>query len=215
MPLVMTPEGPLLFVHVPKCAGTSVEAYLAEAFGPLAMHDPQFNRLPAGARWSRTSPQHADAATLNRLFPPGFLRASFAVVRHPVPRLVSVFRFQRDIERRIPPEMHFEEWLEGLARLRRRRWAFDNHIRPMCEMVPETAQVFRLEDGWDPVIDWLQGFCTPGTVLPRRMPERNVLDRRLAHEGRTGQQVPLTKSICELVARLFAADAERYGYRIS
>ena len=97
MPLVMTPAGPILFVHVPKCAGTSVEAYLTSVFGPLAFHDPQFNRVPESARWSRTSPQHADAATLDRLFPPGFLRASFAIVRHPVDRIVSVFRFQRDI----------------------------------------------------------------------------------------------------------------------
>lgn len=208
----MTPEGPLLFAHVPKCAGTSVAAYLAANFGPLAFHDPQFNQVPTSARWTRTSPQHADAMSLNRLFPPGFLRASFALVRHPVARLVSVFRFQRDIERRIPSEMPFDEWLEGLARMRRRKWAFDNHVRPMSEMVPETAVVFRLEDGWDPVIDWLQGFCPAGTVLPRRMPERNVLERRLAHEGRKGSSVMPSANEVQIIAQLFREDFRRFFY---
>lgn len=213
MPLVMTPEGPLLFAHVPKCAGTSVAAYLAANFGPLAFHDPQFNQVPTSARWTRTSPQHADAMSLNRLFPPGFLRASFALVRHPVARLVSVFRFQRDIERRIRSEMPFDEWLEGLARMRRRKWAFDNHVRPMCEMIPETAVVFRLEDGWDPVIDWLQGFCPAGTVLPRRMPERNVLERRLAHEGRAADPVIVDTAVYAAVEQLHSDDFWRFGYK--
>ena len=212
MPLAMIGSGLVLFAHVPKCAGTSVEQYLAAAFGPLAFCDSGFNRLPPRRRWSKTSPQHADAATLQRLFPPGFLRASFAVVRHPVPRMVSVFRFQRDIERKIPPETRFEDWLRAVVMPPRKPWALDNHIRPMVDMVPEDAAVFRLEDGWDAVIDWLQQLCGPDRTLPRAMPERNVLARRLAHEKREAPPVVPGPEARALIARAHAADFERFGY---
>lgn len=212
MPLIMIEGRPVLFAHVPKCAGTSVEHYLEAQFGPVALLDPQFGALPARRRWSRTSPQHADAATLERMFPPGFLHASFAVVRHPVARLVSVFRFQRDIEGRIDPTTTLAAWLEGLGRPPRRPWAYDNHTRPMVEMVPASAQVFRLEDGWDPVIDFLEALCEGGRRLPRTMPERNVLDRRLAHEKRTAPPVVPDDRALALIARLYADDFDRFGY---
>jgi hypothetical protein len=212
MPLFHTPSGIILFAHVPKCAGTALEDYLAAAFGPLAFLDSRFNSLPPRHRWTRTSPQHADAASLARLFPPGFLRASFAVVRHPVPRMVSVFRFQRDIEGRIPPETRFEDWLTARLAAPRRSWAFDNHTRPMADMVPQEAVVFRLESGWDPVIDWLQGFCAPGQVLPRTVAPRNVLERRLAFEKREAPAVTPSAEARAMIARLHAADFQRFGY---
>jgi hypothetical protein len=211
IPLFHTPSGLILFAHVPKCAGTAVERYLEAAFGPLAFLDSRYNSLPARRRWTRTSPQHADAASLQRLFPPGFLHASFAVVRHPVPRMVSAFRFQRDIEGRIPPDTGFEDWLAGLAG-NRRPWAFDNHVRPMADMVPDQATVFRLEQGWDPVIDWLQTLCAPGQTLPRDMPRHNVLDQRLAQSGRSAPAVCPGPRAIDLIARFYTADFHRFGY---
>jgi Sulfotransferase family len=123
MPLVWLGHHLVCFVHVPKCAGTAVTHYLAQHFGPLALHDPQFSGLAPTARWSRTSPQHLDAQTYARLFPPGFLNGSFAVVRHPVDRLVSVFHFQREIEGRIAAECSLEAWVDSLS-LEMDHWVF-------------------------------------------------------------------------------------------
>jgi hypothetical protein len=213
MPLTRLPDGRLLmFAHVPKCAGTSVEHYLEAAFGPLALLDRTFNALPQGQRWSKTSPQHVDAVTLRRLFPPGFLAACLAVVRHPVARILSVFRWQRDIEGTIAPDVPFGDWLDGLTERPRRRWAYDNHVRPMTEMVPDDAAVFRLEDGWDPVIDWLQALVGPDRPLPRVMPERNNLERRLAFEKRSGAPVQPGPEALALITQIYAADFARFGY---
>jgi hypothetical protein len=212
MPIFNTVAGPVLFAHVPKCAGTSVERFLEEAFGPLAFCDSQFASLPQRQRWTRTSPQHADAESLQRLFPPGFLRASFAVVRHPVPRMVSVFRFQRDVEGTIPKDTPFEDWLDRRLAARPGSYAFDNHVRPMTDMVPMDAAVFRLEDGWDAVIDWLQALCPPGQTLPRTMPERNVLEKRLAWAGLTGAPVHPGPEAIARITGLCAGDFKRFGY---
>jgi hypothetical protein len=212
MPLVLISGAPVLFAHVPKCAGTSVEYYLQAHFGPLALIDRTFSSLLPARRWSRTSPQHADAETLGRMFPPGFLKASFAMVRHPVARLISVFRFQRDIERQIPPDLTLSDWLTTLRRPAARRWVHDNHVRAMDEMVPPEATVFRLEDGWHPVIDWLQALAADSVVLPREMVVRNVTDRRLAFEKRDVPPVHCDPTALALIQEIYAGDFLRFGY---
>ena len=84
------------FAHVPGCAGLSVvNCYLSDRFGGIAFDDRAQTARAVDGRWSRSSPQHVDRAGLNRLFPASFCGATFAVVRHPVDRLISVQHFQR------------------------------------------------------------------------------------------------------------------------
>lgn len=212
MPILRCDGRVIHFAHVPKCAGTAIEHYLAAQCGPLAFLDPGFNDRPADLRWSVTSPQHVDAVTLARLFPGDFFDASFAVVRHPVLRLASVYQFQRDIEGRISQGVGFARWLTGLAEageaLHRR---YDGHARPMTEFVPEGARVFRLEEGLAPLVAWLRGML-PGRDLPELIPERNVLAARLAHLGRTARPPQITRRVREIVQALYREDFMRFGY---
>ncbi|SEL40717.1 Sulfotransferase family protein [Roseovarius azorensis] len=212
MPILRCDGRLIYFAHVPKCAGTAIEQYLSDHCGPLALLDPAFGKLPAEARWSVTSPQHVDAASLARLFPAGFFDAAFTVVRHPVGRLASVYQFQRDIERRIPQSIGFARWLRGLAEageaLHRR---YDGHTRPMDAFVPDGATVFRLEDGLEPLVAWLRGML-PGRNLPDLIPARNVLARRLKILGQTPRAPRITPKARDLIGRLHARDFERFGY---
>lgn len=212
MPILRCDGKLIHFAHVPKCAGTAIEHYLAAHCGPLAFLDPAFNALPQAARWSATSPQHADAATFARLFPPGFFDAAFAVVRHPVERLVSVYLFQRDIEGRIPRSLGLVAWLMRVAARGEAAHAkHDGHTRPMTDFVPEGAAVFRLEEGLGPLVEWLRGQL-PGRDLPMDIPQRNVLERRLRHLGRIARPVRITARARDLIHDLYAQDFERFGY---
>ena len=65
MPFFRLRQQLIYFAHVPKCAGTSVEAYLQRRFGALAFRD-QFHYRDPGPRWTVTSPQHVTAADLER-----------------------------------------------------------------------------------------------------------------------------------------------------
>lgn len=212
MPLAVIQGAPVLFAHVPKCAGSAVEDYLERAFGPIALLDRGYTARPPEARWTRTSPQHADAASLARLFPPHFLRASFAIVRHPVRRIVSVYYYQKYIEGLISSSTTLEDWLESLRAPGRDPAMYDNHTRPMVEMVPEDARVFRLEDGWHAVIDWLQALAGISVTLPRTMPEINVLSERLASEGKVFCPVEITDAAIGTICSLYRDDFSRFGY---
>ncbi len=210
MPIARIGSGLVYFAHVPKCAGSAMEDYLAERFGPLAFNNREHYK--ARRAWSKTSPQHIAADDLERLFPDGFFTACFALVRHPLTRLRSVFKFQRDWEDRIPPETGFADWLKTLPDVGfRRSYALDNHMRPMAELVPEGARVFHIEDGLQGVIDWLDELAG-GSDGPRTVPITNTYTSLMQTAGKSEQEVPVTEEQRDLVARLYARDFRRFGY---
>jgi hypothetical protein len=197
------------FAHVPKCAGSSMLHYLRDRFGAVAFHDGKFHSVPEAARWSKTSPQHVDAETLGRMFPEGFFDATFAIVRHPVSRLISAFHFQQDIEQSVPADMSFHDWLESITMSRASDpFVFDNHVRPMDDIVPAGAKFFHLESGFDPFIAWLDELAgnTYGARALPKVNERGASDRR-----KSGKTVPTPEEI-DLIAKIYAGDFERFGY---
>ncbi|SDF16957.1 sulfotransferase family 2 domain-containing protein [Limimaricola pyoseonensis] len=209
MPFFKAGSRLVYYAHVPKCGGMAVASYLAARFGEIAFHDRRFAALPEPSRWSRSSPQHVDAATLDRLIPLDFFDACFAIVRHPVGRAVSSFHFQKELERTIPEDMGFSDWLERLPDiLARDRFAFDNHIRPMAEIVPAGATLFHIEHGLDALIPWLdgvEGAARGDRVLP---PE----NARGAYAGASGARVRPTAEDLDRIATIYAADFDRFGY---
>lgn len=209
MPIFKAGSKLVYYAHVPKCAGSALENFLEARFGNIAFLDQHYTGLAPEARWSKTSPQHIDAASIARLFPDGFFDASMTVVRHPVSRLVSVYHFQQEVERLIPDSIGFSEWLEGLAE----DWAenpfiFDNHPRPMVDLVPEGAEVFHLEHGLDAIILWFDAL-TGDSTGPRAIPKVN---ERGAYAAKTGK-ASVTDADRALIAKLYAADFERFGYQ--
>lgn len=174
-------------------------------FGPPAFLDQNHLSIPAADRWARTSPQHVTAAALDRLFPPGFLDHSFAVVRHPVDRLVSAFHFMKEARFLLDAGTHFSDWLKVLDRtLAKDPWLHDAHLRPMVDFVPAGADVFRLEDGLDRVGRHLDAlFGRPAVPVG--------FGRELERQADSPKAVPSPQDIA-VIERLYAADYDRFGY---
>lgn len=209
MPLFKANDKLVFYAHVPKCGGSAVRWYLGARFGPIAFHDDRITRIPPAGRWSRTSPQHIDRTSLARLFPPGFFDAVFTIVRHPLARLVSVYHFQREVECSVPAAVTFSEWLEDLPERRAEDpFLYDNHARPMSEIVPDGAQVFHMEHGLDGLVTWLDDL-TGSAAGPRAVPRFNEKGR---FTGDSVKVVPTAADIAR-VADLYAADFRRFGYR--
>lgn len=213
MPFFRMAQKLVYFAHVPKCAGSSVEMYLQRRFGPLAFRDMAHYSDP-GPRWTRTSPQHVTVDDLRRLIPPRYFFARFTVLRHPVPRLVSMFKFQRDWEGRIAPGTGLTDWLEGVRREQRAMtsYDYDNHLRPMTAFIPEDTHVFRLEEGGlDQIIPWLDTLQGKAAG-PREMPVLNTHGGHMAKRGRTPVEVAVSDTDRALIAELYADDFARFGY---
>lgn len=212
MPFFRTAGKIVYFAHVPKCAGTSVEDYLIERFGALAMLDRRFLSKEAATRWSRTSPQHIDWQSLQAILPATMIDAVFTVVRHPVARAESAFHFQIGVERSIPPETRFSDWLrEQISMMRADPFVLDGHMRPQTDFVPEGAAIFHMEHGLDALIHWLDAV-TGNADGPRSIGHSN---KRTSSPGKaSGTQAPARSSPEDiaLLEEAYAADFTRFGY---
>ena len=217
MPIVQIDHKLVYFAHVPRCAGSSVENYLHGRFGTLGFLDRGQLQTPSDQLWSKTSPQHVHSEALKRLMPASFFAARFAVVRHPALRLRSVFLYQRDIEQALEPETPFSTWLRRVPGLRQQdACVFDNHLRPMRDLVPADSRIFKLEQGLEPLLRWLDRLA--GDSSPIELGHINShADRIKALDspapGPVCDPVPeISPRDLAFIRGMDAADFDRFGY---
>lgn len=197
------------YAHVPKCAGTSVEAYLEDRFGPLAFVNRRYLNDPEARRWTKSSPQHVPLDALYKLVPDVWIASSFAVVRHPLSRLCSTFGFQAGVEGTVPADWTINEFFaDWLTRENDAPFLYDGHLLPQTALVPADAAAFRIEDGLDAVIGHLDGLAG-NRGGPRAMPVVNV--KQLGGETEKARLVP-SPGILSEVETYYAEDFARFGY---
>lgn len=207
MPLFQAAGSVHHYVHVPKCAGQSVEEYLQTRFGSLAFLDNRFYKTPPSQRWTKTSPQHAEAAAIETLFPQGWIASRFTVVRHPLTRFASSYNYYLANLKRIPRLMGPEEWFaEYVGFADRRPHYLDNHLRPQTQMVPDGTTVFRLEDGMAPLVGHLD-----------KLARNDDGPREIGHGHQTEnlegmEKSPLKATFLRDLKTYYAADFKRFGY---
>lgn len=198
------------FAHVPKCGGTSVEAYLTTRFGKMGFQAPLRRGLPDSARWTRTLPQHVTAEELHRIIPPEWIASSFATVRHPVRRLISAFFFWRDLPSpRIAADADFNDWCaEAIPRMKAEPFRYDGHLQPQTAYLPEGGRFFRLEDGLEGIPTFIDSL-TGTNDGPRKVPTK------LIGKWRADEAPPVpTEATLALIADTYAEDFARFGYLV-
>ncbi len=197
------------YAHVPKCGGSSVEAYLKARFGALAFLDTRFLDVPEARRWTKSSPQHLPFDAFTRLIPADWLASSFAVVRHPVKRLVSAFQYQVEVEGTVSALWSIDEWFDDwLGRAETEPFLYDNHLCPQSAIVPADATVFRLEDGLDKIVPHLDALAG-NTDGPRAIPAENVRKKGMSPDA---ERLKPSAETLARVAAFYAEDFARFGY---
>lgn len=210
MPFFKAADRLVYYAHVPKCGGSAIAYYLEDRFGTLGFYDNSYHKKRSkNTAWTATSPQHVDAETLESLLPSEFFDAMFAVVRHPVPRTVSTYHFQREVENRIPADLSFSDWLTTLETDGFEMFKYDNHVLPMDLLVPQGAMIFHLEHGLDSLVVWLD-LLTDDKSGPRVIMSENA---RGAFVPIKSEKVTPTLEDIACIGRIYAADFARFGYR--
>lgn len=177
MPILFSQPGPIFFAHVPKTGGTSIERYL-EAKGAVGLRAAE---KPEGFP---VSPQHLHAEAIAALFPLDAFHASFAVIRDPVARLVSEYRWRVAQKKNVYKggvwrpvlghrrRLSFDEWVPQVLKSAQADPLFsDNHLRPQADFILPGMRLFAFEEGLDPVYDWIDAV-TETRPAPRGMHEK-------------------------------------------
>ena len=198
MPAFRIGDKTILFIHIPKSGGTTINAWLgAQAEQSLYQkHRPK--EFPC-------VPQHFHGALLDTLFAPGFFDVSFCVTRNPFSRVLSEYNYRITrprLKNRILPKPSFDTWLRrALTGFRRDGYIHSNHIRPQHEFLIKGTQAFRLENGLGDLQDLLSDVT--GIAWDAEIPRKNESIMTATGFSRTA---------AALVQDFYARDFEFFGY---
>lgn len=140
MPLFTRGDQRIAFIHVPKTGGTSVERYFESHGWTMSYWSTPRN----GGR--TPSDQHLLYDDLREIVPDLDDIPSFAIVRHPIRRFVSEWKWQRWEMRQISDDLtSFTSRVETSLANDPVYW--DNHWRPQSDFLSDKIdRVIRLED---------------------------------------------------------------------
>ncbi len=199
MPILSFDGKTVLFIHVPKTGGRAIEQHFKEH------GDVSFERTLGRELGLRCVPMHFHGALLESLFHPSLFDHVFMVVRNPIDRVVSDYRYL--VRRRQlagnPP--NFSRWLRyRLFRASRNPYYMDNHFRPQWEFECFNASVYRFEDGLSACIADMNAKF--GSSVPQDLP--------LVNES-PAIEVHMRDADKDLIRRRYREDFTRFGYALT
>jgi len=203
MPVFFQGRRRILFIHVPKAGGTSIETFF-EANGFKTFYLDRGESFESLNEVRRCSPQHMHAALLQALFDTAAFDYVFMMVRHPERRLLSKFVMENGETESVEK---LEDWiLRVFSGVSANPGFLDNHLRPQSDFLVPEAKVFKLEDGLDePFVTRLEaesGFKFSNRVVRREM-----------HSGfRTPNLEMVRPGIRELIRNYYACDFREFAY---
>lgn len=204
MPIFNNATRQILFIHIPKAAGTSIEEKLLQnGFSMTYRRGGRYGKLNDFDRTNGCSPQHMHGALLDRHFDPQSFDFVFTVVRNPLDRLVSEFNFRKTSMKAFDFD-NFEDWTyHTLASFNSNPFVYDNHIRPQNEFIWGEAKIYKLEYELNLLFNDISN--TTGTVIDSRI--RNYMASTTYHKLKDVSGVARN-----LIEEFYINDFEYFGY---
>lgn len=211
MPIFKINNKLILFTHIPKCGGTSIETYFLEIGAKISFYDNKIYGIPEEKRWNKSSPQHIDGASFQRLFSNDFFDHKFIICRHPLSRLKNAFGYHKFVEKTVDLGLTLEDFVQNnLLGAATEIGKLDHHFKPQYTFLPSgwTYDLFKFETGMTKVKQYID-MCALSAPSLKSMPHsmkakttlKKVTDSYLSN-----------KSI-ELVQEIYSKDFELFGYQ--
>jgi len=199
MPIFNINNKRVLFIHIPKTGGTSIENWLSN-FGEMQFYQPG---IPT---FMKCTPQHLTLNDFNVLFGEKFFDVIFAVVRNPYNRLVSEYLFRTaDQLKTFKKRVDFSDWLMlHLGEAQLNKYHLDNHLRPQTNFIGPQMKIFSFENGLGKVVSHLKKELNIRTS--KKIPQLN--------KSKAKKKLSWSVEALNLVNHFFKNDFEQLNYPI-
>lgn len=142
MPIMIKDNKSVLFIHIPKCGGSTFEKTIKdmgwrELFSFRGLH---LSKL----KFMKCTPQHMHAEILDQIVNKDQFTKIVAIVRNPFDRLISEYFWQlkQGITNLAP-----EDWIDDtFSKYQSNNYIYDNHIRPQSEFLMDGVEIYKIEN---------------------------------------------------------------------
>ena len=205
MPIFSKEGSRLLFVHVPKTAGSAIEDHFTElgwTVDYLDRSNPSHCDSLNSCR--RVSPQHMHNQLLKETFDLSRFDLIFTVIRNPIERLKSEFAWRnRDLlGGEVTYKLVENWWLHHKKAFRKDPFHLDNHFRPQTDFILPMAKVFRFETDLDSVASLALGLGSSDRIEGDQL--RSL--RRVNMSWSRSQDIPISSRLSRDLTRFYKDD---------
>jgi len=203
MPLYLNNKRNVLFIHIPKTGGTTIENWLYKTgdFKQLLFSEHILKD-------TRVTGQHFGFETLENLI--GDLNTKdlykFAIVRNPYDRLISEFFYRvkiKDLTLGEKPEKYFSSWVDCTFKMYKNdNSILDNHLRPQSYFVSDDVVCFKLENGIENAISQV--------AQELQLEKAKSIESKKVGEKK---EVVWSKSALDKVHELYECDFKNFEYQ--
>lgn len=190
----------LIYVHIPKTGGTSVEKYGKKHGIKWGRHMkfPRPNKKINSPYW------HLPPNLFNKKNTP-YKGKKFTIVRNPYDRAVSEYKYRFEIWSKKQDNVSkkgLNNFMHDLEKkIKKNKYCYDSHFLPQHEFIDENTEVIKLEN-----IE---------KDFPILMKKYNLPEEKLPKTYKTSDKVTkydLDKKSIEFLNKIYDKDFEKFGY---
>ncbi|MDK9701673.1 MAG: sulfotransferase family protein [Sulfuritalea sp.] len=200
MPFIECNGKRLLFIHIPKTGGTSIEESMKDVADVCFCS----RAIPPSLK---VPPEHFTWSDYAALFPAGHFDYAFAVIRNPYHRIESEYRMRAILSSQglWGATAGFSVWLaNSIHQAGRDKHFLANHFRPQVEFLGSGVRVFRYEDRLDEIINRVSEESGVRITLS---------GKRFLSGDAYGKEIEWDAQDIQLVNEFYRADFEELGYQ--
>lgn len=207
MPILRKAGRNILFIHVPKTGGTTIERVFKDSGYRTLYLD---SKVGPGSDNSlrRCSPQHMHAELLEQTFRIHKFDFMFLVSRNPISRFKSEYIWRHRKKEFAVEAQSVENWgMKAFQAYASDPYIYDNHLRPQVDFHIPGAFAYRLEDGLDTIVRDLNSRfnCELETQIPR------IYDSQ-ERTGYSSKDVNVSELMERGIREMYHADFNLFNY---
>lgn len=197
------PESKLIFIHVPKTGGSSIEKVLG--LHPSDVEDNEYY-LSGGKKQL----QHLTLSELIKLKCDEFDLTSFTavgIVRNPIDRMISEYKWRKKIGHKIIEGLDINDFVKKIYDAKKENQRLDSHFTEQNEFFKLTdssaikdVRIFKFEDGFEKIGLFLADYLD--------LPEMNI--GKVNHTEQIKLDNQLSVESIALIKQMFSADFQTF-----